>query len=303
VGFDPIRKRYFLIGKIYGPFTWTNAEGKRVTANIRRYFTSFSQDFTNWTKPKMVFSPDERDDGITQWYGAAGFLVRGNLILGFLRVLRDDLSAQGAPAEAVEANTLGKDGLGGAGRGMGAGMGYTVLTWTRDGENWHRDRHADNYLEPDPRVGAWDHAMSWIGSSVAVGDEVLLYYAGYRWVHKYRHSVDRQIGVVKTRRDRFVARRGGESGGTLATPLIALEADTLTLNVAANGGEARVQISDENGKANPGFRFADCRAIDVDSLAAPVKWQRPLAELRDRPIHLEFSLKNASLFAFDAQSR
>ena len=152
-------------------------------------------------------------------------------------------------------------------------MGYTVLTWTRDGENWTRDRFTDKFFEPDPKVGAWDHAMSWVGSSVPVGDELYLYYAGYRWGHKYHHSVDRQIGLVKMPRDRYVARRTGASGGQITTPLVTLDGNTLALNVDAQGGEVRVQINDAAGNPIPGLMFADCQPITSDSLNAPVQWK------------------------------
>lgn len=145
--------------------------------------------------------------------------------------------------------------------------------------------------------------MAWVGSAVPVEGDVYLYYAGYRWGHKYRHSVDRQIGVVKVKRDRYVARRAGAQGGTLTTPLVTLAGDALLVNVDAHEGEVRVQVSDEKGTPIPGFRFADCRPITSDSLAAQVEWQRPLAELRDKPVRLEFSLKNASLFAFEVTSK
>lgn len=301
--YDPIRQRYFLFGKTYGPFSWTNAEGKKVNASIRRYYTSFSQDFKTWSAPKLVFSPDEKDAGITQWYGPAGFLVRGDIIIAFLRVLRDDLSPEGAPPEAVAANTKGSAGLGasGFGPGGGSGMGYTVLAWTRDGETWQRDRHTDKFFEPDPRVGVWDHAMAWVGSSVAVGDDVHLYYAGYRWGHKYQHSVDRQFGVVTLQRDRFVARLAGETVGTITTPSVILGAEALTLNVDAKGGEVRVQVTTDDGEAIPGFRFQDCEPTTSDSLDAPVKWARPLSMLKGRPIRLEFSLRNARLFAYETK--
>lgn len=300
-GYDPIRKRYFLIGKIFEPYTWTNAEGQKVTASIRRYFTSWSSDFKTWSPPKMVFSPDEKDSGVTQWYGPAGFLVRGDLIITFLRVLRDDRSPEGVPQAAVDANTRGHAGLGASGLGKvgGSGMGYTVLAWTRDGETWHRDRHTDVFFEPDPRVGAWDHAMAWVGSAVPVNDEVYLYYSGYRWGHKYHHSVDRQLGLVKVPRDRFIARRAGPQGGTFATPLIKLNAEAMTLNVDSQQGEVRVQITDASGKPLPGFAFADCEPIKGDSLAAPVNWKSQLATLKGQPVRLEFSIRNASLFAFD----
>jgi hypothetical protein len=303
-GFDPVRKRYFLIGKHFGPYAWTNAEGEQVSFSIRRYFTSFSEDFKTWTDPKgFIYSPDEKDAGVTQWYGAAGFQVRGNLIVGFLRVLRDDLTTEGAPEAAIKANNTGSAGVGAnlLGNKGGAGMGYTVLTWTRDGVTWHRDRHTDKFFEPDPRVGAWDHAMAWVGSSVAVGDELYLYYAGYRWGHKYQHSVDRQIGLVKMKRDRFAAREAGEKAGTLTTRPLTLNAQSLTLNVAARQGEVRVQATTVAGEPIPGFRFEDCRPITGDDLAATVKWQQPLATLRNQPIRLEFSIRNAQLFAFEIQ--
>ncbi len=300
-GFDPLRQRYFLIGKIYAPFTWTNAEGKQITATIRRYFTCFSADFKTWSEPKMVYSPDEKDSGITQWYGSAGLLVRGKLMVSFLRVLRDDMSPEGVPAEAVEANTRGKAGLGASGFGAagGSGMGYTTLTWTRDGETWQRDRHTDKFFEPDPRVGSWDHAMSWVGSSVEVGDDVFLYYAGYRWGHKYHHSVDRQLGVVKVKRDRFVARQAGAQPGIIKTPTVVVDGDALKLNVDSPNGEVRVQITNAAGEALPGFGFQDCRPIKTDSLGADVTWAKPLATLHGQAVRLEVSITNARVFAFE----
>ena len=302
VGFDPFRQRYFLIGKLEVPFTWTNAEGKKITATIRRCVTSFSRDFKTWSEPKPVFWPDEKDSGITQFYGAAGFLVRGDLLIAFLRVLRDDLSPEGVPPEAVASNGGGKaERRANVGVEKGSGMGYTVLAWTRDGETWQRDRHTDKFFEPDPRPGTWDHAMSWIGSSVAVDDDLNLYYGGYRWGHKYRRSVDRQLGLVKVKRDRFVARQAGEREGIITSSSVNLRAEALLLNVDAQGGEVRVQITDADGKPIPGFRFQDCRPIAADSLDARVEWQQSLATLRGRVVRLEFSLRKASLFAFETR--
>jgi hypothetical protein len=287
--YDPLRQRYLLIGKSLRPYTWTNVEGRKVSQTIRTYGTSFSKDFKTWTDPKQVFVPDEKDPGVTEWYGAVGFQVRGDLIIAFLQVLRDDLSAEGAPKEAVDCN-LGNP---------GSGMGHTVLCWTRDGETWHRDRQTDAYFEPVPEVGAWDHAMAWISSAVPVDDEMYLYYVGFRWGHKYRRSVDRQIGLVKTMRDRYVARQAGEQEGVITTPLITLTAKAMTLNADAVGGEVQMQITDADGKPLPGFSFADCQPITSDALDEPVQFRQPLSELKDKPVHLEFNLRNARLFAFN----
>jgi hypothetical protein len=111
--------------------------------------------------------------------------------------------------------------------------------------------------------------------------------------------VDRQFGVVKMMRDRFVAREAGEKAGTLTTRTLTLDAQSLTVNAAAEGGEVRVQATTAAGEPIPGFRFEECRPIAADALAAPVEWKQSLATLRGRPIRLEFSLRNARLFAFE----
>lgn len=299
--YDPIRKHYALIGKAYTGYTWTNAEGRKQMKGLRLYYTSFSDDFKTWgERSRYVFAPDEKDTGITQWYGAAGFQVRGDLIFGFLRVLHDERTPKGAPQEAIDANTKGHAGLGHSAFGEegGSGMGYTVLAWTRDGQTWERDRYTDPYFEPDPRVGSWDHAMAWIGTSTPVGDELYMYYAGYRWGHKYHHSIDRQFGLVKAKRDRFVARRTTPQGGKLTTRVVKLGGDKLVLNTDAGGGEVRVQVTDPQGRPVPGFTFDDCQPVKTDSLDAAVQWKKSLSSLRDKLVRLEFLMSNASLFAF-----
>ncbi|MBI4028508.1 MAG: hypothetical protein HY360_26210 [Verrucomicrobia bacterium] len=285
--FDPIRRRYFLIAKNSRPYTWTNAEGRTITKAIRRYGICFSDDFKRWTSPRIIFAPDAKDPGITEWYGMSGFQTRGDLIIGCLQVLRDDLTVEGAPPEAIPCNK----------GNPGAGTGYTVLAWTRDGEHWQRDRHTDKFFDPSPTVGAWDHAVTWIDSAVPVGDELYLYYAGYRWGHKYQMRIDRQLGVLKMPRDRYVARVADSSGGTITTPVVNLGGDAMTLNVAAARGEVRVQISDASGQPIRGFRFADCSPIIIDSLAASVEWRQSLAALVGRPVRLELQIRQAHLFA------
>ena len=290
VGYDPLRRRYFAFGKSNQEHKWTNADGKALTKTLRLFGTSISDDFKTWTPLKMQFVTDSQDPGITEGYAVTGFQTRGDLLFGFFQVLRDDLTTAGAPSAAVAANPS-----------RAAGMGHTVLCWTRDGETWHRDRERDAFLLPDEKVGAWDHAMAWVSSVVPVDDELFVYYSGYRWGHKYRRSEDRQVGLVKLRRDRYVAREAGETTGTLITRPLILSADALTLNIDTSGGEARVQICDPQGKPLPGFAFADSRPIAEDSLSAAIEWQRPLSELRGKTVQLQFSLRKARLFALDAR--
>jgi len=271
---DPIRKRYVAFVSTYttGP-TW---QGRR-----RCTMQTTSTDLLNWQKPWFIHTPEDgKDEGETQFYCMSGMLARGDLLIGTLKVLRDDLPADpGGPVQ---------------------GIGYTVLAWSRDGKIWTRDRVP--FLDRHPEKGAWDHAMSWIDCQLPVGDEVFLYYGGYARGHKVDRFTERQVGLVRMPRDRYVSRDAGEAPGTLRTPLVQIEGAGITLNVDAAGGEAAAQVLGEDGKPVRGFAYADMEPIRTDSLAAPVRWKRPLTAVKDRPVRLEVRLRNAKLYALDVGS-
>lgn len=132
-----------------------------------------------------------------------------------------------------------------------------------------------------------------------VDDEVYLYYAGYKHGHKVNRFEERQIGLVKMKRDRYVAREAGPSSGSFKTPPVILNAGSMGLNVAAEAGEVRVQVLALDGRPLPGFTANDCGPVRGDALAAPVRWARPLSILGNTPVRLEFFLRNARLCAFE----
>lgn len=267
---DPLRDRYVATVSVYatGP-TWSGLR--------RATMQSVSADLLHWSQPWYVLTPvDGEDEGETQFYAMDGHLVRGDLWLGLVKVLRDDLRASGTPEGSY-------------------GIGYTTLAWTRDGEHWVRDR--EPFFEPDPQPGAWDHAHAWIDRQVPVGDEeVFLYYCGYRNGHKVNRFEERQIGLLRMKRDRYVSRDAGDAPGLLRTPLLVLGAPTLTVN-ADVAGELRLRVLDEQGRPLPGLDFADCAPIRGDSLAHPVRWQDAALPM-DRPVRLEFRLRDGRLYGF-----
>src|SRR5215203_402138 len=85
---------------------------------------------------------------------------------------------------------------------------------------------------------SWDHTMSWISEQVLVGDDVYLYYAGYARGHKVNMVEERQIGLIKMKRDRYVAREAGAEEGRLKTRWLSFDAnaDGMTLNADALNG-------------------------------------------------------------------
>ncbi|MDO8587011.1 MAG: hypothetical protein Q7T82_08215 [Armatimonadota bacterium] len=265
---DPIRKRYVAIVSFY-------QEGDGWAGRRRHPWESTSEDLINWKKPWPIIVPDSKDEGETQFYAMSGLTARGDLLIGLLKVLRDDLPADEG--------------------GDVRGIGYTCLAWSRDGEHWTRDR--DPFLPRNPQPGSWDHAMTWGDCQLLVGDATYIYYGGYARGHKVERFTERQIGLARMPRDRYVSRSAGAEEGLLRTPKVVMDGRVLTLNVNAAGGVVRVQAVGADGKPIKGFTFADCAPIKSDSLAAPVRWKRPFSQITGKPIRLEFSMRNAQLYA------
>jgi hypothetical protein len=180
-----------------------------------------------------------------------------------------------------------------------AGLGYTVLGWSHDGESWKRG--TEPFLDRNQQPGTWDRAMTWGDSQLVVGDFTFLYYGGYRWGHKAEQRTERQLGYAHMPRDRYVALAAGETTGTVRTVADTLQAARLTLNaqVDLEHGELRARVLDEHGKAYPGFDWPDGEAISGDRVAHPARWKGNLAKLLGKPVAFEFSLKHARLYSFD----
>jgi hypothetical protein len=264
---DPIRNRY--VATVSEMLQLENMNEPRRTT-----LQAVSDDLLSWSPKWIVLAGDNRyDEDVLQFYAMNGYLVRGELVIGMVKNLHDDWGAEGRPQGAY-------------------GIGSTSLAWTRDGETWIRDREV--FFGPDPRPGAWDHAHAWIDEQLPVGDEVYLYYGGYQWGHKHNRFSERQIGLVKMRRDRYVAREAGEQGGTLRTPPVVLAGSALTVNAQIDG-ELKVRLVGVRGEPLEGF---DWVSLEGDSVRHAVAFEGKLASLAKQPLRIEFRLRNARLFGF-----
>jgi hypothetical protein len=278
IAWDPLRETYVATVSTY--ITGAAWSGQRRTTLM-----SFSHDLLHWETPWLVLSAsDALDAGQTQFYAMAGYLNRAGLRLGMVKVLRDDLVAAGTAPGSF-------------------GRAHTALAWSRDGRTWVRDRTP--FFEPDDDPKAWDHAHAWIDEQVLAGDEVFLYYGGYKQGHKMNRFAERQIGLVKMPLDRYVARRGdGATPGMLLTVPFRLGTSattTLRLNAAAATGRLRVAVRTAEGDAIvPGFALADSEPLSADGLRLRVRWrQADLGALAGKIVCFEFELDQADLFAFE----
>jgi hypothetical protein len=268
---DPLRGHYVATISAY-------LKLEHMKQDRRTTFQSVSDDLLHWSPPWLALAADDRyDKDVLQFYAMNGYLARGELVIGMVKNLHDDWHAAKCPKGAQ-------------------GIGSTSLAWTRDGQTWVRDREV--FFAPDPTPGAWDHAHAWIDEQVPVGEDVYLYYGGYRWGHKYNRFEDRQIGMVKMPCDRYVAREAGDAAATLRTPAIVLKGSRLTIN-AKIAGELEVRLV--AASADPLEKFGWVR-LHGDRLAHPVAFQGKLASLAGQPVRLEFRLRRGQLFGFDLQA-
>ena len=274
---DPLREVYLICHKTHAwPSDGYRGKTKNVNEGGRRLVAQItSTDFVHWTKPRRIIVADPDEAGVWEFYGMQP-QVRGDLYLGFLRVLRDDIPAD--PGGSVD------------------GIGWTELCTGRDGENW--TRHREPFLDRDPRPGTFDHAMAWLGECLTVGDKEYIYYGGYAQGHK---PGPRVLGMATLRKNGFVSRDAGPNGGTLRTPPLILEATDLTINANVRG-ELRLRLLDEDGTPLPGFDFADCTAIRGDDVAHRVSFKGDPVTLRGHVLRFEFALNDADLYGFELDS-
>jgi hypothetical protein len=282
---DPLRQRYV------AALSLVPASGP--CQGLRIPHQSVSTNLMDWRAPWPIITPDpkaEIEQGETQFYGLSAVVARGSLLVAMVKVLRDDLNCEPGRTAAE---------LGDRDRPF-AGIGYTVVAWSTDGEHWERETQP--FLDRNPHSGTWDRAMSWIDAQLPVGNYTYFYYGGYRWGHKAHRYTGRQIGFAQMPRDRYVGYRAGGEVGRLRTRLATMgEAVQISVNadVDPEGGELRVRVLDERGNAVPGFDWPDGQVVQGNRVAHPIAWKGENRTLRGRRVSFEFRLRRGTLFAFD----
>jgi hypothetical protein len=279
---DPIRQQYIAIVSVL-------EESPRWPGKRRIPYQTVSKDLRTWEEKWPIIRPKigaSIEEGETQFYSMSGLVARGDVLIGLVKVLRDDLNATGGKS-ADEMGDLDR---------KAAGIGYTVLAWTRDGRQWHRDDQP--FLLNDPNPSRWDHAMAWGDAQIVDGKRTMIYFAGYQRGHKVERFTERVWGIADMPRDRYVAREADLNLGRLRTKPVVLAGSKMTVN-ARVAGELAVRIVEPSGASIRGFDWAEIRGDDVNH---PVTWAQPLSSLGARAACLEFRLRDAQLFGFELQS-
>ena len=298
--YDEQRKLYVAFPKI----------GHPVRGHNRRVFWQItSEDFETWTEPKLVFTPDLRDD--------ASSLARIEEVRELLdvpddpNVMRTEFYGIGAyPAESCTLAFVWMFTINNNARyGNQEGPGELQLAVTRDLEQWQRPFRIP--CVPRGKPGEWDCGFFCTQSrALRVGDEVWLYYTGSTYTHGTpclyraegtgRHTQHTgAIGLAIWDLDRFVSVDAPSEGGTLTTIPITFTGDHLEVNAKTKpAGAITIRLCDAAGNPLKGFENSD--PITGDDLRHTVTWNgnRDVSPLAGKPITLKFEMKSAELFAF-----
>ncbi len=283
IAWDPIRRRYIAFVSIVKKLDPSWPSERRIP------HMSTSDDLIHWRPPWEIIRPDPespREQGETQFYCMSGVIARGDLLIGLARVLRDDLNSE----PGLSAQDLGDS------RAF-AGIGYTVLAWSSDGERWHRD--TEPFLGRNPKPGTWDRAHAWGDAQVVYGDDVYIYYGGYKLGHKAERFTTRQIGLATLKVDRYAGYRSdADRAGVVRTPVRTWRGRSLSVNAEVSG-DLRVGLCEPSGRFYPGFAFSECEPTRGDGVALPARWRdADPASLDGKPVQIVFRVTGGAVFAF-----
>ncbi|MEJ2613376.1 MAG: hypothetical protein P8Z35_00305 [Ignavibacteriaceae bacterium] len=280
----PIRKQYLATVSHRLP-GFGDPENPAIDDLRRIPHETVSKDLIHWEPIWPIIKPKigvPKEHGETQFYSMSGIVARGDLLVGLVKVLRDDLNATPGKT-AKEMGDMNR---------KAAGLGYTVLAWSRDGRTWERDYQP--FIPNNPIPGTFDHAMAWGDEQIIVGNNTYIYYAGYERGHKVNRFNERHIGFAKMPMDRYVSRDADLNTGTLITKAVILNGEYLTINANVKD-EFKVRLLDSNCKPIDGFGWINLKG---DSVEHKVNWGMKLNSLSNKPVRIEFRLKNSQLFGF-----
>jgi hypothetical protein len=234
----------------------------------RRIAVMESADLKAWTRPEVCLTPDESDP--PEFYGMPVFR-RGNLFWGLLQVYQ-------ASEGRIEIE----------------------LPFSPDGRSWNHVPPREMFLKRGTS-GDFDAGMiTTAGSPVIAGDEMRLYYGGWKVDHRQAMPDDvalASIGMASLPLDRFygVSSDKADQPGFVLTRPLTLAGNRLEVNARADG-EMRAALVDPGGKELPGFGLADAVPVRGDGLRHPLAW-RDRKQLESGPLRLKLRLDRATVYA------
>lgn len=208
-----------------------------------------SKDFIHWSKPELVFGPDDLDPPSVEFHHSPVFYY-DDRYFSLLQILN---------------------------RAENGGVIDVELALSRDGRQWNRPFRQEYFL-PRNKAKAFDSGnMTTNGSPVFLDDEFRFYYGGGSGgaTSQDIYKVESGIGLATMPSDRFAGLRPlNDIGQITLRPLEISRHQGLTINADASRGEISLELLDEEGRRVRGFSKDDAVKITGDSLRHPVRWNR-----------------------------
>ena len=174
------------------------------------------------------------------------------------------------------------------------GLSDVLFIASRDGINFSQP-YTDAYMRPGLDRNNWHDRSIFIGPrilSTAPGE--LSFYS----VQNYRTS-NVHIQRFTLREDGFTSIRANATTGILTTKPFTFTGSQLEINYSTSvAGSIRVAILGESGTAIPNHTLDNCPEIFCDEIAHTVRWNQQNSVNIDKPIRLQFELKEANLYSF-----
>lgn len=260
-GYDPLRKKYYIITRI---------PGKR----IRTCGLWESTDGLKFTFVKEIAAADGKDLKKTELYGMITFPYQG-LQIGFLEPFY-------IPIRKLDTQLMySRDGV----DWHRAADRQTFLPWGPPGswdQAWVTPSH-----NPPIRIGERLYIFY-------QGRQTL------HWAEKPFGHIG-SVGLAFLRPDGFVSMETQWNEGTVTTTPLRLEGNKLHVNAVARPGTVCAEVLDLNGNLIKGFTRHDALPMQmVDSLDYVLAWKdnATLDKLAGKNVRLRFYVRGAKLFSF-----
>jgi hypothetical protein len=278
--FDPKRKVWAIYGKSWVPGPDGGLGWKHGMGRVE------SKDLLHWSKPQIVYFPDEKD-GALEFHTSPVFFRHDRYFS-----LNQILNRPGGGTMDIE------------------------LMLSRDGLDWQRPFRDDLWLTRSPGEQFDSGTLATNADIVIEGREMRFYYGAYSsgaiggGTNITGDQQKSGVGMVSLPLDRFAGLRSEPEAPTpkIKSPpdigQITLKPIDLTgrteiyVNANAAGGAVWCEILDEDGFRLPGFDKAGCIPLKKDTTRYRFAWNdRKLTDLPPAKYHLRIHLQKATAYA------
>jgi len=263
-------------------------------ARVIKTARSVSDDFVNWSKPRVVIDTDEIDEvnlaprGISFHGGEVSLYPEApDIYIGLPQVFshwKAELQHNGELSPRP-------------------GTVDVQLITSRDGIQWNRAPGRKPLLRMGPEGTFWSKQIrTFPGRTFRVGDELWIFFVGYDVPQHELASGNGGLGRAVLRLDGFISANSAYTGGELVTKPIVFSGSKLQLNCETSaGGFVQVEIQDQEGKPIEGFTAEDERdQINGNYIRVLSTWKGnpDVISLAGKPVRLRFVMRDAKLYSF-----